>query len=260
VPIKAVLFDLDDTLIPEEMPDREALLAVAERVRKRFGVRAEEFATTADRRAVELWRTNPVPAKARDIGLGHLEGLWGRFDAADPFLGALRDWIPAYRRETWRGALLRHDIRDGAFSTGIGRAFQEERRARMAAFSDAATVLSRLRDDGYRLGLVTNGAPLVQREKLEASGLAGYFHRVVVSGDVGFGKPDSRVFIAALDGLAVGPEDAVMVGNRLERDIQGARNAGIRSVLIRRRGLASGSGPSPEFEISSLEELPALLG
>jgi putative hydrolase of the HAD superfamily len=260
VPIRAVLFDLDDTLVPEEMPDREALLAAAERARARFGVQAEEFAVTVDRRAVELWRTNPVLSKARDIGLGHLEGLWGRFDAADPFLGALRDWVPAYRRETWRGALLKHDIRDGAFSTEIGRAFQDERRARMTAFSDAAPVLARLRDDGYKIGLVTNGAPLVQREKLQASGLAGCFDHVVVSGDIGVGKPDVRVFQPALEGLGVRPEEAAMVGNRLERDIQGAKNAGILPVLIRRRGLSSGSGPSPEFEISSLEELPPLLG
>jgi putative hydrolase of the HAD superfamily len=260
VAIKAVLFDLDDTLIPEEMPDRESLLAAAERARARFGVSAEAFAATVDQRSLELWRTNPVLPKARDIGLGHLEGLWGRFDAADPYLGALRDWVPAYRRETWRGALLKHEVRDGAFSTEIGRAFQEERRARMVAFSDAVPVLTRLRDDGYKLGLVTNGAPLVQREKLTASGLAGYFDHVVVSGDVGVGKPDTRVFQPALDGLGVGPGEAAMVGNRLERDVQGAKNARIRSVLIRRRGLSSGSGPSPEFEISSLEELPALLG
>ena len=260
MPTRAVLFDLDDTLVPEEMPDSESLLAAAERARTRFGIPADEFVATVNQRAIELWRTNPVVSKAREIGLGHLEGLWGRFDAADPYLGALRDWVPAYRRETWRGALLKHDIRDGAFSTEIGRAFQEERRARMVAFSDAAPVLAKLRDDGYKLGLVTNGAPLVQREKLEASGLTWYFDHVVVSGDVGVGKPDVRVFVSALHGLKAVASQAVMVGNRLERDVQGAKNAGIRSVLIRRSGLSSGSGPSPEFEISSLEELPALLG
>jgi putative hydrolase of the HAD superfamily len=258
--IQVVLFDLDDTLIPEEMPDQEALLAACEPARAKFGLLPEDLARTATIRSFELWKSNPVYERSKDIGVGPLEALWGRFDAADPVLGALRDWVPAYRREVWRGALDKHGVKDGAFSTEIGRKFQSERRARISAFSDSAPVLGQLIRDEYRLGLVTNGAPLIQREKLDGSGLARFFDFMIVSGDIGIGKPDRRIFERALEALKVAPYEAAMVGNRLERDIQGAKNAGIRSILIRRRGLSSGDGPSPEFEIASLEELPALLG
>lgn len=258
--IRAVLFDLDDTLIPEEMPDQEAILAACELARAKYGVAPESLARTVTVRAFELWKSNPVHDRSDNIGVGAIEALWGRFDAGDTVLGALRDWVPAYRREVWRGALDRHGVNDGAFSTEIGRAFQAERRARISAFSDSAPVLGQLVRDEYRLALVTNGASLIQREKLEGSGLAGFFDCIVVSGEIGVGKPDPRIFAHVLEALKAGPGEAVMVGNRLNRDVQGAKNAGIRSVLIRRRGLSSGDGPSPDFEISSLEELPALLG
>jgi putative hydrolase of the HAD superfamily len=258
--IRAVLFDLDDTLVPEEMPDQEALLAASELVRAKYGEASENLVRTVTVRAYELWKSNPVYALSNEVGVGPLEALWGRFDAADPVLGVLRDWVPAYRREVWRSALEKHGVKDGGLATEIGRAFQSERRARMSPFSDSAPVLGQLIRDGYQLALVTNGAPLIQREKLDGSGLARFFDFVIVSGDIGIGKPDPRVFERALEALRAGPHEAAMVGNRLERDVQGAKNAGIRSVLIRRRGLSSGDGPSPEFEISSLEELPALLG
>ncbi|MBI4306208.1 MAG: HAD family hydrolase [Chloroflexi bacterium] len=259
MPIEAVLFDLDDTLIPEESPDREAMLAACDRARPKYGLPGEELATTVWRRAEELWKANPVYALSREIGIGPIEALWGRFDAADPVLGALRDWTPLFRRELWRSALMKHGINDGAIATELGRAFQAERRARITAFSDAEPLLASLKDR-YRLGLVTNGARLIQREKLEGSGLAAYFDYAIVSGDIGIGKPDARVFHMALSALKAMPEDAVMIGNRLERDIQGARNTGMKSILIRRPGLSSGTGPSPDYEISSLDELPPLLG
>ncbi|MBI4220847.1 MAG: HAD family hydrolase [Chloroflexi bacterium] len=257
--LRAVLFDLDDTLIPEESPDREAVLAACDRARAKFGVPAAALAATVWSRARDLWKSNPIYAVSYEIGLGALEALWGRFDAADPVLGALRDWAPAFRREVWRSALMKHGINDGATATELGRAFQAERRARITAFSDSEPALSWLKEE-YRLGLVTNGAPLIQREKLEGSGLSVHFEYVIVSGDIGIGKPDPRVFQGALKALGALAEEALMIGNRLERDIQGAKNVGMKSILIRRPGLSSGSGPSPDYEISPLDELPALLG
>jgi putative hydrolase of the HAD superfamily len=83
---------------------------------------------------------------------------------------------------------------------------------------------------------------------------------VVVSGELGIGKPDARVLAAALTALGVGPDGATMVGDSPERDVAGARAAGLAAVWINRTGrlLAAGE-PRPDATIRALDELEALL-
>ena len=108
---------------------------------------------------------------------------------------------------------------------------------------------------GHPMAVVTNGAACLQREKLAASGLADRFGAVVVSGEVGVGKPDAAVFRVALERL--GADEAVMIGDSLDRDIDGALAAGLGAVWINRFGTRGGRDGVPE--IASLAELPALL-
>jgi putative hydrolase of the HAD superfamily len=82
------------------------------------------------------------------------------------------------------------------------------------------------------VALVTNGPPDIQRLKLAQTGLAGHFEAVVISGELGLGKPDPGVFLHAVRALGVTPTDAVMVGDSWERDIEGALSAGLRAVWI----------------------------
>jgi putative hydrolase of the HAD superfamily len=105
------------------------------------------------------------------------------------------------------------------------------------------------------LALVTNGAACLQREKLTASGLAEHFDAVVVSGDLGAGKPEPSVFLHALSLL--GARDGVMIGDSLARDVDGALATGLRAVWVNR--FDSGPGRAGVPEISSLAELPALI-
>ena len=72
----------------------------------------------------------------------------------------------------------------------------------------------------------------------------------------GFVKPHRSIFEAALDALDVTPEEAVMVGDSAEDDIEGARALGMRAVLLDRDGVH----PDREGAIRSLDELPAALG
>jgi putative hydrolase of the HAD superfamily len=82
-----------------------------------------------------------------------------------------------------------------------------ERRARHEVFSDAVGALEQLKES-HSLALVTNGAACLQREKLAASGLGGYFDAVVVSADIGIAKPDASVFEHALSQLGAESENA----------------------------------------------------
>ena len=99
----------------------------------------------------------------------------------------------------------------------------------------ARELLLALRERGYRVGLVADGRADEGAGLRARLGLEGLFDAVAISDEVGAAKPDARPFDAALHRLGLAPEDAsrvVMVGNRLERDIRGATQAGMIAVWM----------------------------
>jgi putative hydrolase of the HAD superfamily len=91
--------------------------------------------------------------------------------------------------------------------------------------------LEELRRRGYRLGVISNADGRAE-QALDAAGLLGHFELVVDSGVVGIDKPDPGIFHLALERMGVHPHDAVYVGDIYEIDVQGARAAGMRAILI----------------------------
>lgn len=245
--MSVLLFDLDDTLVVEDAAATAALRATAERVP---GVDAAALAASVRTRARELWNASPIHPYCLRLGISSSEGLWCRFETH----GALAAWAPEYRREAWARALADHGIEDRDLATELGERFGVERRARHELLPGATDVLDEL-SNRHRLALVTNGAACLQREKLRASGLADHFEAVIVSEDLGSGKPDPAPFIAALEALGADPSDAWMIGDSLERDVHGALAAGLRAVWLNPEGSPGGHQP----QIRSLAELPALL-
>ncbi|MBA3421425.1 MAG: HAD-IA family hydrolase [Thermoleophilaceae bacterium] len=99
----------------------------------------------------------------------------------------------------------------------------------------ALELVRELRARGYRLALVADGTVRDARNVLAQHGLDALFDAVVISEAVGAQKPDPSIFHRALGELGLEPRDyarAVMVGNRLERDVQGARQLGMIAVWI----------------------------
>jgi putative hydrolase of the HAD superfamily len=231
--MRAVLFDLDETLVVEEPAARAAFRATAGHAAARHAVDAERLAQDARLCARELWFAGPQHHVAERIAISSWEGLWCRF-AADE-LAELRDWSQGYRPAAWDAALRRQRVSDPDLAADLGDRFGTERRARHELLPGARELLDDLARD-HRLALVTNGASCLQREKLEASGLADRFDAVVVSGDLGTRKPDPAVFRHALELLGARPDEAVMVGDSPERDIDGARACGIPGVLVHGEG------------------------
>jgi putative hydrolase of the HAD superfamily len=145
----------------------------------------------------------------------------------------LRQWSPSYRRETWRITLRDQDVDDVELAEELAQRFGEERRTRHEVFADASAALEEL-SESHVLALVTNGAACLQREKLTASGFSDYFKAVVVSADVGVAKPDAAIFERALSLLGVDGDRAVMVGDSLRKDVDGARAAGLGAIWVNR--------------------------
>jgi len=113
----------------------------------------------------------------------------------------------------------------------------------------------------FRLGLVTDAQPLFLSSEIDMVGLRPYFDVIVVSGETGFHKPDTRLFEKALEGLNVGPSDAAFVGDSVSRDICGAEQAGLNTVLLdREQSYYHLDGPcTPDLVILQLLELNHLL-
>ena len=133
------------------------------------------------------------------------------------------------------------------------RYWELEREFRL--FPDVLPALERIRALGYRLGMITNVNSDPSGD-LERVGLKGQFDVIVASSVVGFEKPDARIFGIALDALGVAPHEAVHVGDGLLADVEGAKAAGLKAVLLDRHDLLVGLHHP---RIRSLLELPAIL-
>ena len=84
----------------------------------------------------------------------------------------------------------------------------------------------------YKLGMITNGCSYTQRAKITKVGIAHYFDDIIVSGEELFAKPDPRIFLLSCEHLDVKPEEIIYVGDYYPNDIVGAMNAGIKSIWI----------------------------
>ncbi len=110
------------------------------------------------------------------------------------------------------------------------------------------------------LGLLTNGAPDLQREKIAASGLGSFFQAVAVSGEYDIGKPEPEIFPPPGGGVGRRtPRDNDGRATALERDIAGAKNAGMTAVWLKVAGSEEHAPVEPDFTITGLAELIALL-
>ena len=257
--IRALLFDLDDTLAVDEAVSHETFAHTAAVASEHFGVDPAIFATYAMAIARQRWAEGECRSYCRSIGISAFECLWGGFTGETPELQALRRWALEYRREVFASALAsqKQDAPPDA-AEFLSAEFASTRRARQRLLPGARELVSTLAET-RQVALLTNGAPDLQREKIAATGLEPFFRAIAVSGEHGIGKPRPEIFHRLLGELGVTAGEALMVGNSLERDIAGARNAGIRSIWIRVPGSEEQAEAVPDHTITSLAEIPSIL-
>ena len=128
-------------------------------------------------------------------------------------------------------------------------------------FDDCAETLRALCDRGYQLGVIANQKPGA-KARLDAWGLGRYFSVIASSAELGISKPDPAIFRLALEQADCRPENAVMVGDRLDNDIRPAKELGMKTIQIR-KGIAVFAKPSceaevPDFTVDSLSEIISL--
>jgi putative hydrolase of the HAD superfamily len=235
---RAILFDLDDTLISAYSQPELAWLAIA----AEFAALLHPFASS-----------DVAAAIARSSAVF---------------------WADAERHRQGRLGLAeaRRDIVAGAFAT-LGQAgpapLAADLPSRMAAryttyrdeqmhlFPGAHDVVDGLRTRGVKLALVTNGTGAAQRVKIERFALGHRFDHIQIEGEHGFGKPEERAYLHAMQALGVGPRETWMVGDNLEWEIAAPQRLGIYAIWHDPigDGLPAGTAIRPDRIIRSLLEL-----
>jgi putative hydrolase of the HAD superfamily len=135
--------------------------------------------------------------------------------------------------------------------------FSAYREEQMCLFPDALAVIDTLRSRGVRLALVTNGAAEIQRGKIARFDLAHRFDHIQIEGEHGFGKPDERAYLHAMQALDVGPQETWMVGDNLEWEVVAPQRLGIHAIWhdVLGEGLPPDSPIKPDRIIRRLTEL-----
>jgi FMN hydrolase / 5-amino-6-(5-phospho-D-ribitylamino)uracil phosphatase len=222
-PIKAVLFDLDDTLWPV-VPAIE---------------RAE--------RLMFAWLQQHAPAVASLFTIEQLRERRKELMATDPVYQLdLRKLRHAGLVEALRHAGEDQSLADRAMAV-FSRARNE-----VTLFADVVPALTALKDR-VALGTVTNGVA-----DLHAVGIAHLFRTSVAAYEIGCAKPEPAIFLAACEALGVAPEETVYVGDDPLLDVEGAQKAGLQGVLLRRTELPSRRLPAhlaPDASVATLTEL-----
>jgi putative hydrolase of the HAD superfamily len=225
--LKAVLFDLDDTLYDHQHCARSGLAALQGRY-------ASLQAATLD----EL-----IEQHAALMDVYHTRVLRGEITLDEARLGRFSDLLGRYGETNARD---------------VTRLYRETYLGAERATAGGLALLRRLRADGLKLGLVTNNTVVEQMGKLERLGLMGLFDALAISEAVGCAKPDTRIFEHVLAALGCAADEVVMVGDSWSADVVGAQAAGIRAVWLNRYGRAR-PDDTQAAEIQAFEPLDAVI-
>ncbi len=235
---RAILFDLDDTIISAYGRADLAWSAVI-----------AEFATSL----APLHDSIVLAAL-----LSAASAFW-----ADPERHRIwRQRIRAARREVVARAFAElarqgETVPSGELQRSFADRFSDYRDENLRLFDDSHATIDRLGARGVKLALITNGASEQQRDKIARFDLARRFHHIQIEGEHGFGKPEPRAYLHAMETLSVGAHETWMVGDNLEWEVIAPQKLGIHAVWYDPQGvgLPQRSNARPDRVVRRLSEL-----
>jgi putative hydrolase of the HAD superfamily len=131
---------------------------------------------------------------------------------------------------------------------------------RIGLYMDVYGTLDMLKKKGYLLGIVSDSQPEHAYPELRMLGIDGFFDTKIISGEFGYKKPDRRLFEECMRRLGVSPSESIYIGNDLDRDIRGANNAGMNSVLVMTKHGQDDIGQDiPHYTIDRISEISRVL-
>jgi len=233
---RAMLIDMDDTILSAYGRPEIAWHHIAAEFASEFApLPPQQVAAAVLTFARNFW-ANAEPAWRLKLGEARRIAVQGGFDAL---------------------AVSGHARLPADLAIRIADRFTEYREQEMFIFPGAHDAIDALRALGVKLALVTNGAADTQRAKVERFELAHRFHHIQIEGEHGFGKPEERAYLHAMDALGVTAEDTWMIGDNLEWEVEVPQRLGIYAIWmdVHGDGLPPGSTVKPDRIIRSLGEL-----
>ena len=232
---RAMLIDMDDTI-----------LSAYGRPEIAWNTIAEEF---ADELA-------PLPPQQVAIAvLAFARNFWANAEAA------WRMKLGEARRVTVTGGFAAlaaggHTLSED-LAVRLANRFTAYREEEMFVFPGAHDAIDELKARGVKLALVTNGAAGAQRAKVERFALSHRFDHIQIEGEHGFGKPEERAYLHAMETLGVTASETWMIGDNLEWEVVAPQRLGIYAIWIdvHGDGLPADSTVKPDRIIRSLTEL-----
>ena len=226
--ITAISFDVDQTLIDTD----QVIMRSMESVRD------------------ELMRCVPGE-RSRSLTV---EQMWSIRDREEKgYTGDVRDY-DEIRRNSFLKMLEYVGYSGPDLSQRLNESYLKYRYNDIQPYEDVLPALDAL-GSRYKLGLLSNG-----NNYPEYFGLAGRFDFAVFAQDVRIEKPDPRIFRIAAERASCELSQIMHVGDSLESDVAAAQAVGAIGVWLNRKGEANESGIEPDYEITSLTELPSILG
>lgn len=228
--LKAVLFDLDDTLFDRSAAQREAVQILIQEF-------SDLFTGIDSSRILNAFLESDLVADRK---------FWS---------GASMDEVRIGRSEAFLQSLGLNQ----SFAGEVTKKYLETYPSLDVPVKNARSVVENLAGE-FQLGLVSNGYPDVQYRKLETMGIDHLFRCVVVSEEVGIRKPDPRIFWMAIESLDAEAEECMYVGDHYDHDVIGAKKARMRACWFNPQGLSvPHSSPEFDFQIRFLNEILDLL-
>ncbi len=207
-----------------------------------------------------------------------LQQLYAEFDLQNKGISTFEDFHKTYSvhndkmwsnfrkghidRETLRWkrmwlTLVDFKIANEPLALDMSKRYLELLPAQSELFPYAAEILEYCKNKGYRLHLITNGFEETQKLKMHHCGIGHYFEEVITSEKAMSLKPHKEIFEYAFNITGADAATSIMIGDALDIDILGARNAGMDQVFF--NPLKATHKDSPTFEISCLSELKAII-
>lgn len=240
MPNPVLLFDLVGTLV-DEASDYESLDAAMARTAVKFHLPDDAATLSGD---FSLAMMEVLRNEEPNSGEG------GESAESVPFEEAAKQIFAAVLEV--RG--IQATVNDAEW---FWREFVSAQRKIVRVHADAVRCLEWAKAEGYRVWLVTDADPYFATQILPGKGLDGLYEGIVTAGEAGDPKPDPKIFKLALARAGVEANDAIMIGDSYERDVEGARGAGIARAVLVDRHKARTVKDCPV--VSSLLALPAAL-
>jgi len=234
---KAILFDMDGTILNYEVKPEEAWKEACRIPAERTGLFETERLLSSIDEIREWYWSDPERLRAGRLNL---------FEA---------------RKTIVRIALEKIGFTNEGIVDEVATIYWHLREGSIRFPQDTEETLREIGNKGIKLGLLTNGAADMQMTKIRKFGLAKYFGVCLIEGEVGCGKPDPKIYETALGKLQVKTEKTWMVGDDLIADIDGAQRVGIFSIWCDydKNGLPGNSKIKPDSIINSISEILSLL-